>query len=59
MQIETIWNIINITTAVIAVARIIVAATPTKKDNVALGKIESLIMPIIKALQLDFGNAKK
>ena len=56
---ETIWNIINIATAIITVARIIVLATPTKKDDVALGKIESVIMPIIKALQLDFTGFKK
>ena len=56
---DTIWNIINIATAVIAVARIIVLATPTKKDDVALGKIESVVMPIIKALQLDFKGFKK
>jgi hypothetical protein len=56
---EAILNIINITTAVIAVARIIVVVTPTKKDDVALGKIEAVIMPVIKALQLGFGNAKR
>ena len=56
---DTFVNIINISTAVIAVARIIVKFTPTKKDDAALGKIESVIMPIIKALQLDFKGFKK
>ena len=56
---ETIWNILHTATAVIAVARIIVKFTPTKKDDVALGKIESVVMPIIKALQLDFKGFKK
>jgi hypothetical protein len=56
---ETIWNIINITTAVITVARVIVVATPSKKDDKALGKIESLIMPVIRALQLSFNGSKK
>ena len=56
---ETIWDIINTATAVITVARIIVKFTPTKKDDVALGKIESVVMPIIKALQLDFKGFKK
>ena len=56
---DTIWNIINIATAIITIARIIVVVTPTKKDDVALGKIEAVIMPVIKALQLGFGNAKR
>mgnify|MGYP003636828966 FL=1 len=56
---DTIWNIINTITAVITIARIIVVVTPTKKDDVALGKIEAVIMPVIKALQLGFGNAKR
>ena len=56
---ETIWNIINITTAVITVARIIVLATPSKKDDKVLGKIEAVLMPVLNALSLNFGNAKK
>ena len=56
---DTVWNIINTITAVITIARIIVVVTPTKKDDVALGKIEAVIMPVIKALQLGFGNAKR
>jgi hypothetical protein len=56
---ETIWNVINIITAVITVARIIVVATPTKKDDKVLGKIEAVIMPVLNALSLTFGNAKK
>jgi hypothetical protein len=56
---ETIWNIINIITAVITVARIIVVATPSQTDNKVLGKIEAIIMPVIQALQLSFNGAKK
>ena len=56
---ETILNIINITTAVITVARIIVLATETKKDDVWLEKRLKYVMPIIKALQLDFKGFKK
>jgi hypothetical protein len=56
---ETIWNIINIITAVITVARIIVVATPSQKDNKVLGKIEAIIMPVIQALQLGFNGSKK
>tara|TARA_R110000782_G_scaffold205109_1_gene293434 strand:- start:75 stop:248 length:174 start_codon:yes stop_codon:yes gene_type:complete len=55
---ETFWNIINIITAVITVARIIVVATETKKDDVWLEKRLKYVMPIIKALQLGFGNSK-
>ena len=56
---ETIWNIINTATAVIAVARIIVLATETKKDDVWLEKKLKHVMPVIKALQLDFKGLKK
>jgi hypothetical protein len=56
---ETILNVINITTAVITVARIIVLATETKKDDVWLEKKLRYVMPVIKALQLDFKGFKK
>jgi hypothetical protein len=56
---ETFWNIIHIITAVITVARIIVATTETKKDDVWLEKRLKYVMPIIKALQLDFKGFKK
>ena len=59
MQIETIWSIINITTAVITAARGIVLATPSKKDDAVLGRIEAILMPVLNALSLNFGNAKK
>jgi len=58
-MIEVVIDIINVVTAVVTVARIIVVATPSKKDDVVLGKIEAAIMPVIKALQLSFGNSKK
>ena len=56
---EMLWEIVNIITAVIAVARIIVLATETKKDDVWLEKRLKYVMPIIKALQLDFNGFKK
>ena len=56
---ETFWNILNTATAVIAVARIIVLATETKKDDAWLEKRLKYVMPIIKALQLDFKGFKK
>ena len=56
---ETILNIVNITTAVITVASIIVAATPSQKDDKALGKIKAILMPILNALSLKIGHAKK
>ncbi len=56
---ETIWYIINITTAVITVSRIIVVTTETKKDDVWLEKRLKYVMPIIKALQLGFNGSKK
>ena len=56
---ETILDIVNITTAVITVARVIVLATETKKDDVWLEKRLKYVMPVIKALQLDFNGFKK
>ena len=56
---ETIWNILNTITAVITVARIIVLATETKKDDAWLEKRLKYVMPVIKALQLDFKGFKK
>ena len=56
---ETILDIVNITTAVITVASIIVAATPSQKDDKALGKIKAILMPILNALSLKIGHAKK
>jgi hypothetical protein len=55
---ETILNIVNITTAVITVASIIVAATPSQKDDQVLGKIKAVLMPILNALSLKVGHAK-
>jgi hypothetical protein len=56
---ETFLNIIHITTAVITVARIVVLNTETKEDDVWLDKRLKYIMPVIKALQLDFSGFKK
>lgn len=52
---ETIINIINIITAIIASASVIAAVTPTKKDDVLLSKIK----PFIDIIALNFGNVKK
>tara|TARA_R110000772_G_scaffold28239_3_gene71314 strand:- start:960 stop:1121 length:162 start_codon:yes stop_codon:yes gene_type:complete len=52
---ETIINIINIITAIIASASAIAAVTPSKKDDVLLSKIK----PFIDIIALNFGNAKK
>lgn len=51
---ETLINIINIITAVIATASAIAAITPTKKDDIFLSKIK----PFIDIIALNFGNAK-
>ena len=56
---EILWEIVNIMTAVIAVSRIIVLATETKKDDAWLEKRLKYVMPVIKALQLDFKGFKK
>jgi len=52
---ETIINIINIITAVIASASAIAVITPTKKDDIFMAKIK----PFIDIIALNFGNAKK
>tara|TARA_R110000744_G_scaffold9719_1_gene30937 strand:+ start:153 stop:320 length:168 start_codon:yes stop_codon:yes gene_type:complete len=51
---NTIIDIINIITAVIASASAIAALTPTKKDDIFLSKIK----PFIDIIALNFGNAK-
>ena len=56
---ETFWSILNTATAVITIARIIVLATDTKKDDAWLEKKLKHVMPVIKALQLDFKGFKK
>ena len=50
-----ILDIINIITAVVTIASIGATITPTKKDDLLLVKIK----PIIDALALNFGHAKK
>lgn len=52
---ETIIDVINIITAVIASASAIAAITPTKKDDIFLSKLK----PFIDIIALNFGNAKK
>ena len=52
---ETLLNIINVTTAIIAIASAIVAITPTKKDDIFMSKIK----PYLDIVALNFGNAKK
>jgi hypothetical protein len=58
-MIETIIDVVNIVTAVVTAASLIVAVTPTQKDDVALGKIKVYLMPILEALSLKVGYAKK
>ncbi len=55
---ETIWNIINITTAVISIASAVVAVTPSGKDNVWLNKKLKYVTPVLNTLSLNVGNAK-
>ena len=52
---NTIIDIINIITAVIASASALAALTSTKKDDIFLAKIK----PFIDIIALNFGNAKK
>ena len=56
---ETILNIINITTAVVTIASAVVAVTPSDKDNIWLSKRLKYVMPVLNALSLNVGNAKK
>lgn len=56
---ETIIDVVNVVTAVVTVASLIVAMTPTQKDDAALGKIKVYLMPILEALSLKVGHAKK
>jgi len=51
-----IWTIVNIATAVVALASTIAAVTPTPKDDEFIAKY---IKPVIDALALNVGNAKK
>ena len=55
---DTIIDIVNISTAVITVASVIVASTPSQKDDEVLGKVKAFIMPILKKLSLNVGHAK-
>ena len=52
---NTILDIINIITAIIASASAIAVITPTKKDDAFIAKIK----PLIDIIALNFGNAKK
>ena len=52
---ETLINVINIITSVVAAASAIAVITPTKKDDIFLSKIK----PFIDIIALNFGNAKK
>ena len=51
----SIIDLINIITAVIALASAIAIVTPTKSDDNFLAKLK----PFIDAIALNFGNAKK
>ena len=52
---DTMIDIVNIITAIIASASAIAAITPTKKDDAFLAKLK----PFIDIFALNFGNAKK
>lgn len=49
------YTIINTITFVVTVCSAIAAITPTKKDNVIIGKY---LLPIVNAFALNIGNAK-
>ena len=51
-----IWMVINVATAVVTIASAIAALTPTKKDDEL---VEKYIKPVVNALALNVGNAKK
>jgi len=51
-----IWTIVNIATAVVTLASAIAAVTPTTKDDEFIAKY---IKPVVDALALNIGNAKK
>ena len=51
---DTVFSIINIVTAVIALASAVAVVTPTKKDDAFLAKMK----PYIDIFALNFGNAK-
>jgi hypothetical protein len=55
---DTIFIIWVVMSSVISVASAVVAATPSMKDDVKLGKIMVYLAPIIKVLSLKIGNAK-
>jgi hypothetical protein len=55
---DTLFTIYVVLTSVIAIASAVVAATPSMKDDVVLGKIMVYVAPVIKILSLKIGNAK-
>ena len=52
----TIFEIINVITAVVTIASAIAAMTPTPKDDAFIAKY---ITPIVDALALNIGHAKR
>ena len=52
---ETIWNVINIATALVAIASAIAAITETKKDDNLVGKAQKLL----DIVALNIGKAKQ
>lgn len=52
----TIFEIINLITAVVTIASAIAAVTPTPKDDAFIAKY---IKPVIDALALNIGHAKR
>jgi hypothetical protein len=53
MEIDNIQNLCVIVAAVYIIARIIVAVTPTPKDDEALKKVNVLLRTVAKAIGLD------
>tara|TARA_Y100000994_G_C15271349_1_gene267211 strand:- start:185 stop:349 length:165 start_codon:yes stop_codon:yes gene_type:complete len=53
---DIVFTIINVVTAVVTLASVIAAVTPTKKDDEFIAKY---LKPIVNALALNIGNAKK
>jgi len=51
-----LWTIINLVTATVTLASAIAAVTPTTKDDAFIAKY---IKPVVDALALNVGNAKK
>jgi|TARA_R110000851_G_scaffold56094_2_gene131323 hypothetical protein len=56
---DTFWAVINIVTAVMALATIIVEHTEGKKDDLRLAKIKKYVDPVLKILSYRLKGLKK